>query len=731
MKSRPSLPVLFALATLGACAKHSGGVAGLTLPTIPLFETRTEVATGTNMHADYAVADFDGDDDLDLAVIGLDGDVQIMLGGNGATFALGQTLRLGGLPIWITSGDFDRDGDIDLAVVRTDANETTVLLNNGAGDFSVGQAVAVGAGALAVVAADADEDGILDLVVAQPVSPQIQVFLGDGNGAFAAGSNYVMPGGGDPITLAVGDVSGDQIADLVVADGNNNRVLVYGGQGGGADFGPIPREIVVTGAPRAVSIGDLNGDGLNDLAISAFDANQFVVITDMAGNAAQRTVVPVDGPPSLSTIADVTGDGLADLIACVFTRASMVVVPQLPNGTLGAPFQLDASGLPLRPFVGDFDRNGRADLMVLSSLADRVNLWTAATDGRLSGARNYESTLASAAFVAGGDFDGDGRNDVAVGGYSAARVVIMSGDGGGDLAAAASFQVGFPVYNVKSGDIDGDGKVDLVVPVQGGVKLLHNTSTPGNLAFTLVPPGQQLLAPGQGPFGVALADLDRDGRKDLVIADFLTGTVTTMLATATPLAFDGATLVSQIGGGPADLAAADFTGDGILDIAVSRFAQSDISILRNDGRGNLSTLLNIPVGQTPTYLVTADFNRDGRSDLVVSNSNGDSVSVLYSRGSGFDSASFAAGQTPTALLAQDLTDDGIPDILVASLQDGEFRVLAGDGRGGFPLVFPFPGTLGATGAVLQDMDGDQLMDLLIGSQITTRVSLVHNLGAPR
>ena len=74
----------------------------------------------------------------------------------------------------------------------------------------------------------------------------------------------------------------------------------------------------------------------------------------------------------------------------------------------------------------------------------------------------------------------------------------------------------------------------------------------------------------------------------------------------------------------------------------------------------------------------------------------------------------------------DLTGDGVEDILVASLESGDFRVLVGDGQGGFPLLPTFPGTLGASDAVLQDMTGDGLPDLVVSSLVTDRVSLVRN-----
>ena len=135
----------------------------------------------------------------------------------------------------------------------------------------------------------------------------------------------------------------------------------------------------------------------------------------------------------------------------------------------------------------------------------------------------------------------------------------------------------------------------------------------------------------------------------------------------------------------------------------------------------------MPVGLSPNYLITSDFNRDGQADLVVSNASSGTVSVLFGGESSFTATDYQAGSSPTALLADDLTGDGIEDILVASLQSGDFRVLVGDGDGGFPLLPRFPGTLGASDAVLQDMTGDGLPELLISSLVTDRVSVVRNI----
>jgi hypothetical protein len=405
----------------------------------------------------------------------------------------------------------------------------------------------------------------------------------------------------------------------------------------------------------------------------------------------------------------------------------MIVYPQVASGGYGEPFQLEATGMPLRPVLADVDQNGRTDLLVLSGLGDRINLWRAATNGRLAGARSYETGLPVSSWIGGGDFDRDGDPDVVVGGNDSSRVVFLSASTDGTLVAAHTVEMDRAVFNVETADLDADGRMDVVVPVAGGVKILRNRGDIGEFDFEVLPgSGGTVFGSGIGLFGVAVADLDRDGSYDLSIVDYQAGNLQLLRGMKDPFAFEPARVV-PVGGGPIDIAAADFDADGLLDLAVSRSTRADIALFRNTGAGEVEPFLNIPVGRAPNYLLTADFNRDRRADLVVSNGNDSTISVLFAHTGGFSNNTYPAGLAPTALLARDLTNDGIDDILVASLTGGDFRVLVGDGRGNFPSLYPFPGTYGASGAVLQDVDLDQRPDLLISSLLTARVSLVKNV----
>ena len=168
-----------------------------------------------------------------------------------------------------------------------------------------------------------------------------------------------------------------------------------------------------------------------------------------------------------------TGDGINDLVGCLAFNATVCIAPGLAGGAIGDQFLLDSTGLPLRPFVADFDGNGRKDLFALSGLGDRVNLWRANDAGVLAGARNFATGLPGASWMEGADFDADGDAEVVVGSQANSLLSLLGSNGSGGLVVQRTFDVGLPIFQIESADLDADGKPDLVIGVPGGVRLLR------------------------------------------------------------------------------------------------------------------------------------------------------------------------------------------------------------------------------------------------------------------
>jgi hypothetical protein len=738
--SHSSAIALVALA--GSCARHSGDVASLgTTSVVPIFETRIEIDSGTEVHSDYHVADIDNDGDLDMVIVSLTGELRVMTGDNGV-FSVSQELEIGGQPIWMTGGDFNGDTFEDLVVVRREAGLTNVYLNDGSGGFALPSlanpeiSISSGGQALAVTVGDLNGDSNLDVIVSRRGMPEILIAYGNGADGFLGETDMAIPGGGVAFNVAIGKVDSDELDDLVVTDPDLSRLVIIPGSTGlgGSSVQPIC-EMSVPGRPNAVSFGDLSGDGRDDMVVSAFEDDRYVVITDVIippGTGQPQPLVCtydsfdvlVPSAPSLSAVGDVTGDGINDLVACLGFTASMCVAPGLAGGGVGEQIMLDATGMPLRPFIGDVDGNGKQDICALSGLGSRVNVWLSDDIGRLNGARSYASGLVAASWVEGADFDGDGDYEIITSSRAETNLSILGGQGA--LAIEGNINLGYDVYQLEAGDLDLDGKPDLVVGVAGGIKILHNTSTPGNYSFDVLPVSPVLIGSSIFPFGIEIGDFDRDADMDIAVCDYLGGGVHLILGSETAFTFEPE-VVFGVGGGPIDIVAADFTGDGLLDFAVTRSDFADIAILRNDGGNQYVESLAVPVGDSPNYLVTEDFNADGRADLVVSNADSGTISVLFGTTNGFAGSDYAAGSSPTALMAKDMTGDGLVDILVASLASGDFRILVGDGAGSFPQLPTFPGTLGASDVVMQDMTGDGKPDLVASSLITDRISFVRNI----
>ncbi|MCY2993082.1 MAG: FG-GAP-like repeat-containing protein [Planctomycetota bacterium] len=287
-----------------------------------------------------AIGDLDGDGRADLAVANLGDTVGVLLGQAGGAFAAAVTYSSGGdVAASMAIGDLNGDGRADLAVVNLRSNTVGVLLGQVGGTFAAATTYSSGGNSPQSVAiGDLDGDGRADLAVANGESDTVGVLLAQADGTFAAATTY-SSGGIAPERVAIGDLNGDGRADLAVVNHLSGTVGILLGQAGGKFAAPATYS---ASGSRSLAIGDLNGDGRADLAVANANGTVEVLLSQAGGTLASPATYGSgsgDDIPYSVAIGDLNGDGLADL-AAVNELSGSVGVLLGPPGALALPLFL-------------------------------------------------------------------------------------------------------------------------------------------------------------------------------------------------------------------------------------------------------------------------------------------------------------------------------------------------------------------------------------------------------
>ena len=335
---------------------------------------------------------------------------------------------------------------------------------------------------------------------------------------------------------------------------------------------------------------------------------------------------------------------------------------------------LSASGVragsnPTSAAVGDFNGDGKLDLVVANAGSKNVSILLGNGDGSFKAPLNFGAPAPQS--VAVGDFNGDGKLDVAVANLATGNISIRLGNGDGTLRAPVNYATGDSPNSIAVTDFNGDGKLDLAV-VNGG----NNTGVSsvsillGNGNGTFHPVAKYVVSFGNS---VAVGDFNRDGKLDLAVANFGSSSVGVFLGNG-----DGTFNVPMNFGapGPVSVAVGDFNRDGNLDLVtaniVSNTGLSNVSVLLGKGDGTFQPAVNYGAGSNPSAVAVGDFNGDGKLDLAVANLGGygnvSSVSMILGNGNGSFQATteyIGVGSNPSSLAVGDFNSDGRLDMIVA------------------------------------------------------------------
>jgi hypothetical protein len=334
-------------------------------------------------------------------------------------------------PVAVVIADLNGDGWPDVATADLGSNTVSVLWNDGQGGFANHTSYSVGVGLhpSSLAAGDLNGDGVSDLVVANVDSNTVAVLLSDGQGGFRSAINHASFA--TPVAVAIADVDGDGRLDVVVANAQISAISVLRGDGAGG-LG-LPTSFDVGEVPSALAVSDVNGDGSPDVVTASSSSNTLTVLLS-DGHGGFRAPQTIRGgawfSPVSVAIAEMNGDDELDLVVANYSSSSVAVL--IGDGRGGftvpsSPFAVDQG--PRAVAIGDLNGDGKLDAAVPSYFASTVSALLGDDQGGFASASSYPSTFGSPA-IAIGDLNGDGKPDIVVADEgSTVSVMINSGTG--------------------------------------------------------------------------------------------------------------------------------------------------------------------------------------------------------------------------------------------------------------------------------------------------------------
>jgi len=516
---------------------------------------------------------------------------------------------------------------------------------------------------------------------------------------FVAASSTSVQG---PHGAAAADFNRDGILDLAVKTvGSKRYVSIFLGNGDGTfrRFFDVLEKSDMTGLLAAA---DMNNDGIMDVVVGRSSAIDVIL---GKGDGTMKDPISTPLASWLFTLSDLDADGKLDVIYSRLFDGGMGAMLGKGDGTFGAPVKIDAGTYTTNAIAGDWDGDGKSELAAADENARKIIF--ARPDGTTIRTIDVGSPIVQ---IAGADLNGDGFLDMVVAGDS---IFAYLNDGKGTFTRRDIA----PVKNAQlvTVDVDGDGDVDLVESGQEKDTIWTSTwLNDGKANFHRM--GRAFTR-----FSIACAfgDFDGDGHLDFVGTDF-----------------DGQQLVFHRGRGDGWFDVAQFFGvdsapiagsgsdfdshfpyaidlddDGKLDLAVVNVTSKNITLYRGNGDGSFASPMTISTGGRLPVLT--DVDGDGLRDLVTY--DGATVHISLNRGA----LTFADPVDVTAPNAfwyfRDVTGDGVPELLTVS--GGNFTLQRGLGGLRFGEVSSFPTGLGDTNLlnfVARDFDNDGKLDLLAG-----------------
>jgi hypothetical protein len=711
------------------------------------FGRQTTYATGfESLPYSVIVADFNHDNRWDIAATNLRSDnVVIFYGYGNGSFELARTYftGFGSHPYGIVAADFNNDKQLEIVVTLWGTGNVAILAEYYAAEFAMKVMWPIGFAPqpYSIAISDFNNDNRSDIVVANSGTDSIGILLGLGNGTFGTPMIYPIGIGSHPQYVITADINNDNQYDIVTANSDNDSISVILGYGNGSFKAQMLYPTSIGSHPYAITFGDLNNDNRLDLVVATEGTDEIGIFLgyDYASFQSQKTYTGMGNLGSRAVVVnDFNNDNYPDIAVAFYTTNNIGVLLGYGNGNFSVmmTFSTGVGSAPYSLTVADINKDGRLDIVVANSGTDNIGILLGYGNGSFASTMTSSNGYGSKpCYVAVADFNDDDRLDIVVINVATNNIGIIYGYGNGSFAAMVIYLTrdGYYLNAVTVGDFNNDGKVDIAV-INYNVDNVGIFLGYGNGSFA----NQVTYSTGRGtrPCWVAFGDFNNDQQLDMTTANYNDNSISILLGygNGSFATFNG--YFTGSGSMPMYLSVNDFNNDHKLDIAVVNYGTNTIVILFGFGDGTflLGSAFSTGIGSQPNTLAVGDFNKDGRLDIAVGNPASNNVGVFLGNGtkpfSGTRGRSTGAGSQPHSVAIGDFNNDGRSDVVVANYGTDNVGILLGQGHSMFDTMITYFTGVGSAPyfVAIGDFNNDNQSDIVVTNSGTDNIAILLGYG---